>query len=580
MKNFSLPDLRRCLVAVLGFAGFFLVSCDSGVDISKAGYDNLLAPNSVPLPVGSIHLEMRDIVKSIGKSDSYDIDTTGGTIQIMVEDEVELEFQQHSFDLEHVDVFQINIPYLPAGVASPTIENGFEININDSENGFVEQIDSIILNRFTLTLNLITDEDISSLEIGTRLGNGCAYYVDDNGKRLHEVEGRFLSQGTHGGRLQYDNIMLIPTQSQNGKQNIPVTITLKKHAGTALPAQSVSIAYGIETIDYRVAYGLFPSVVLNRDAVVYPFDISFLNGLDFYDPRLSVSLKTNIGSFFKLNIDSIATYHDDDPEERTYALFKNGGSVADSRTTSENIDTRALYPGTWSDVVDFNYDRDNGATNLLFKNNDGKTPNHMELGYSVSSYRMDDGNPEPFFIVPGAKALVKIKTVIPLHFSEGSRKVFSDTLHVAFSGLPELNGVNLEKAVLQLKIANKLPVKVGFLLKKFLDSAGNEIQVRLSETDKNIEIPSPALNTDGTVDHAVIADPFIKRLNLNTDSYEDIRKVASIVYDLKINQDAGKQIFFQSNDSFDVKFGVYLHAEGLTFKDLGLDIDSLINKSK
>jgi hypothetical protein len=64
------------------------------------------------------------------------------------------------------------------------------------------------------------------------------------------------------------------------------------------------------------------------------------------------------------------------------------------------------------------------------------------------------------------KADVVVKTVISIHFSEGSRWLFADSLSVNFAAFPPLNdNIRLKKAILKLTFKNQLPVNVKFEIK-------------------------------------------------------------------------------------------------------------------
>jgi hypothetical protein len=492
--------------------------------------------------------------------------------------ESELDFRQSSFQIGNFSQITLPVPALPDHLPVALPSQIFKIELNPvEETGFVERIDSVILNRLEIKINY-TPAMPAGLKMKLRLGAGNYYHVDAGGRKTADVE--YVETG--GGYLQtisYDNILIKPEIDSENNHIMPIEVSFQT-TGEPLEGGMFDVKYSITALDMRVAYGVYPAATLvEHSGTLSMGDLSFLKGFNFYNPEVSFDVTSNFGAYFKVAIDSVAAYNSQTPWNKQYMLFKNGGSTADSKSDLIAFDKRALRPG---ESVFFpnikTYSREDGRVDLLLQSAGELMPDRIDYNLALLSYLKEDNHAEPFFVIPEAKAKVGMHVKIPLHFGEGSNMVYRDSIYYgSLSSLPPISDITLNEAMLRLTIRNGLPVRSKFLIKDFIDSLGNIIPNTFTQDELTLSIPSPAINAGGTVNTGTAITPYIYDLHLNDAKYETVRRAQKISIEVILDQENGRQICFQPSNNFEVKLGVYADIDGLTTKNVGLNLDSLIN---
>ncbi|MDR0810925.1 MAG: hypothetical protein LBN23_01420 [Paludibacter sp.] len=558
------------IVLLISVAALFN-ACDSGIDISKASTDELLLPSNLAAPVATLHVKVADFLHYFNSQDLFSIDTTGNSLVILFDTASEFFFRQSSFNIDNIAPLSVPIPHLSVDVPFVILSDVFNIDINLAEDiEFVETIDSIIIDHLELNFAYSPANDIPNFRVGLLLGNGNFYYVDNNGYKTADVEPKYIYTNGQEQKLVYDNILIKPTVAADNTHSLPIQIIFEITGETEIPENTYTVTYSFTNIQPRVAYGTYPAATLfaQHDTLELG-DLSFLKGFNFYNPQMSFDVESNFGAYFKIRIDSLYAFNTETPDEKVYLTF-----AGDSKTDDIDFTKRPLRPYETAYFPNIRtYNRENGKVHLLFQNQNRLMPDRLDYAYSIHAYKMaNEPYPEsPYFLIPEARAKVNIHVKIPLHFSEGSEMIYADSILLGnLSSLPEIDKIN--EALLRLTIRNGLPVKATFRIKDFIDSLGNVLPNTFAAEDIAFNIPTPALNANGTVNASVQIAPYVHNLHLNNASYETLRHTRHIAIEVIVNQEDGKQINFQPSNSFEVKAGIYIDFDGLINKDLNLNL--------
>jgi len=569
----------RSIIAFLICVFPLFNACDSGIDISKASVDDILLPGSIPLPLATLHLTVADFLQYFNDNDLFSIDTTGNTLTILVDTVFDFSFRPSSFNVNNFPPLEVAIPEI--NEPEPIFWDGeFELNINPVEEiGIVERIDSVIINNLEFNVTP-PNVNIPKLRVGLLLGNENFYHVDAAGRYVGDIETKYIYTNGTKQTIVFKNVLVKPTIDGDNNHALPVKFVFVAEDGVFIPANTYKIEYSITGIDLRVAYGALPpsATLFGQHETFNLGDLSFLKGFNFYNPQVSFDLTSNLGAYFKFIIDSISTYNSATPKDRERMLFKTAGSnEANSKSDTLLFDQRALHPDELVYYPNFRtYNRENGRVDLIFQNQNRLMPNRLDYSYSLRSYRKQvEDHPElPFFIVPEAKLKINLHVKVPLHFDSGSEVVYNNHIKLGdLSVLPSIENIKLNDAQLKFTFRNGLPASVNVRITEFIDTLGNVMTTGFTPDELQLTIPGAAVNADnGTVNTNVAINEVPWVLKLDKQKYEAVRQAKKMTLEVIVNRSDNKQINFQPSNFLEIKVDAYVDIEGLTTKDLGIDL--------
>jgi hypothetical protein len=333
-------------------------ACDSGIDLSKAPTDELLLPDNLALPVATLHIKVADFLYYFNNQDLFSIDTTGTSIAILFDTASEFYFRQSSFTVDNITPVSVPVPYLSISEPFKIESEVFNVELNPAEDiGFVETIDSIILNHLELNFACSPAGNISNFRVGLLLGNGNYYYVDENGRKTSDIDTQYVYINGQPQTLVYDNILIKPDIAADNTHLLPIKIAFEVMGEVEIPANTYTVTYSFTDIQPRVAYGTYPaSTLFAQHDTLELGDLSFMKGLKFYEPQITVSAESNFGAYFRIRIDSLSAYNDQAPDEKAYLTFANNSVTDDIDFTN-----RPLHPYEYAFFPNIRtYNRENG----------------------------------------------------------------------------------------------------------------------------------------------------------------------------------------------------------------------------
>jgi hypothetical protein len=362
------------------------------------------------------------------------------------------------------------------------------------------------------------------------------------------------------------NVKVFGLTQQEGEIGIPVSIKTyltASTAGTTIAAGSILSlqATNFQPLDYSIAYGLFkPTENLLNINEDFDFNINDLEGLlKFHDPRVHITVKSNVGSDMIFDLDYLKAY-------------KNGSTSGD--TARAEFEGSYAYsflargtatPHQWRETTE-TFDRDHGATYRLFASENGEMPDKLSYRYSIGLQqpRDDNGNLKPMFITPDAELQVYGRADIPMWLDEGSYYTYKDTLEDVGENIEDYlddldeNGFTLTALLIRLKLLNGLPVHAKCRI-EFLDALGNEISKQELGIQDSYEIEMPQVTADGTVispSEQIIVIGKKDKMNIDL-----IKSVKSIAFDIKLDgekENIQYKMHGRPDSSFRIDVGLYV----------------------
>lgn len=560
MKCFS----KKCIFAFT-ICCFSLISCVNDVDLSNVS-DEMQLDLTLVAPVGSAHVTLADI---LSRSETTDVDTTGGEIVILFKDTA-------LFDrYENVTLKALSSSHgydeLEYGGTSYTFNSGETLNDfvfldtistgTDNVNQLVERIDSVLINTLNLTVSVQTTNlnitNIDNFSVTLSFPAGAAFDSDGNPLAPLTLTSADVTSGTSKS-WNLSNVRLVNLDNEKG---IPYEIKINGTVGsgglTIDNTLQVDLSFSPVEFDYKAIYGKFKASVKGYSYDGYDFDFqeSANSKLKFYNPTVALSVRSNIGAQFNFHIDSVMGFRKATPSNKIYADFGGGNKSATIEMT-----TRSYVPGEWSQ---FEYlktlNRDFGGTHLLFLDS---VPERIEYGFS-STVKDESG---PMFLVPDAQIEVAIDGRLPLYLDAGSFYNYNDTItEVAKNVNNILNDsasnteIDLKKVSLVLKLTNAMPIDAEFTL-KFLDENGDEI---VTDIVKTYRVEAPPVDNEGKVANPQGVEPQIIIIELTKDQIDNVlRKTENIAYTINSEGESDNaKIHVTTKDYLKVVIGVA--AEGL-----------------
>jgi hypothetical protein len=276
--------------------------------------------------------------------------------------------------------------------------------------------------------------------------------------------------------------------------------------------------------------------------------------LRFSNPKVEITLMSNIGTYLSFQIDSIEAFAGNNSSiTPTYAWFNNHTT----NSFTDQFDAKPASPGKWVTKKLPAFDKNRGEINNLFANSN----NYDRLRYKFSAWinqTMVQNDPTPGFITKSQQIKVNIKTTIPFQLDKGSNIRHSDTipgLSNQLSSAFDINkNVTIDTAIIVLKIKNGLPVNTQLSL-NFLDSIGRHIQTSLIQ---NFLINSGQVDANGIVQNGKESDQIVL-IPVPKSQLAVLEKAKSVVFDFTITgENAESNIHFVKSNTLNIDAGLYL----------------------
>ena len=280
----------------------------------------------------------------------------------------------------------------------------------------------------------------------------------------------------------------------------------------------------------------------------------FRNGLlKFSDPKVDITLSSNIGTYLNFKLDYIKAFRNEDPTlVPVYAWFDNHTI----NSINEQLD-KPKSPGLWITKTLKTLDKDYGEMDHLFVNEIKSD----KIEYKLSSWidqSLAQKDPTKIFITPDARIKVNIRTTIPFQLNEGSYYDYIDTVSTnVFKFIDNYAVDRIDTVAIVMKIKNGLPVTTQLSL-NFLDSNGIEIKTGFEKTHI---ILSGKVDMSGIVQFGNETNQTFL-IPVTNNELSELRRTNSIVYTLSFEgESAGSNIHFNTINTFDMKLGLYLKGD-------------------
>lgn len=528
---------------ILGVIALILFSC---TDVNLTNISNeVKIQESLVIPVGEGTISISDLLAKMNLQNQISLDAD--TINFVTELNKEYVFNDINL-LKNITAKNISFPIPAASVAPNTAiplvgGNDFSIDLALDPNSTTSRFDSVKIatTSFAITLSvadikvLSNNSPILPSDLKLTLVFPKMHYYNSTAPITKDVT--FNQFGQSSPVVISDFIL-----KSGGLTGVPFQVQFKTGNRDLIVGSSakIDLNLNISQLNYTVAYGKFQPNTSVATNLKIPLDMLSLLpvGLRFANPKASINLQSNIGSYLRFNILSVKAFSKDGLNTKQ-ALF-NG-----SPTATEVIDMKPT-PGLFISKNLRTLDNVYGTTDQLFDTS--VKLDTLEYKFSLQTDdALNNGSPSPEFIIPGMKMKANVKIKIPFYLKSGSNISLNDTVRNLSATLK-----NIENATLVLKITNGLPVKVTYSM-QFLDAAKKVI----SSTINN---GSYVINS-GTVDSKGIvtaATETTLNIDLTTEQMAQIQNANSMVYTLKVaGQDATSAIQFTKTNFFKLKLGVF-----------------------
>jgi len=550
MKSSASHFLVAIFLSVL-----ILPSCMNDVDLTNIS-DKVQWNGSLAVPVGEAALTLEDLLAQL---DSQNILITEGQ-EILYQDSDSIDFKFREIDLAKysqslVKSFNVSpvVITIPTNTTFPSLisEENIDLGLNNSPSD--ERVDSAVIYSANLSVKVnvenINNINPDSLKLTLEFPTDKVHAKNGSPIKIEFTPGTF----NHPENVTIRDFVINTSGNATG---IPVTLKLDITTGsspvTVGPSSLVGVELKFTGFNFKVAYGFFTPAVIATKTLTQDLDLpSFTDDGSFLfaNPKAFLTVRSNIGAYLKFNVDYVKAYPKSNPSQVVYASF-NG-----SRSISESLDNKPTVPGLWVTKRLRTLNKDYGATDSLF-NNENK-PDVLEYKYSAS---IDESKSDltPDFITPDGTIKVYYKIQIPLYLKPGSYYEFKDTIPDAGEDINSaLEDVEVNSGSIFLTVSNGLPVK-GKLTLVLKDSLGRDISTTFT---KEYDIDAPQVDSEGYVVESVITPQKIE-IALNNDQLNDFKRSKDIVYKFRIDsKDANSFIHFKKSDTFKVKLGLFVNGK-------------------
>ena len=533
--------LYKLTIRLLCLSFLMLISCKT--DLTNLSTDINLQ-QSLAIPVGEATISINDL---LSKLDVPSVSTNADTINFVTEFNYNYSFATPSlFSSTQQKNSTLSLPPVTIGANTslPNLGNQF-IELGLDPTSTTNRFDSVKVSSLSFYLTI---KDITNIVVA---GTGLGISPSDLKVTLIFPKIRYSSNGQVVSKditlTQFNQA--IPVDLNNivvntvGETGVPFQVVFKTGSRnlTIGLGGSISSIVQINKFDYQVAYGRFQPTTSSPTTIKMPLDIlsSLPSGLSFANPKATITITHNIGSYLTYNILGIKAFSKDHSTTRQ-ALF-NGNP-----TSTENLTLKPTFPGNDVTQAMKTLDKNYGTTDQLFDTS--VKLDTLEYKFQVQSNdALNNANP-PSFIIPGMKVGANVKIQIPMFFKAGSNISISDTISKIDGFLNKISS-----AALVLTVTNSLPVKIALKM-KFMNAANSVIQIP-SINDPIYTINSAQINNLGVVTAPTVSN---LRIELTAAQTAQLNDAKSMIFTVNISgQDASKTIQFTKNNYFKLKLGVF-----------------------
>ncbi len=499
--------MKNLFKTLLCLSALALFSCRANVDLANIDDPTVKLGFGAALPVGEMSARLGDFLQ--GDISDMLLVSEDGVLSIY--DSVQMEVTLDNVDMaEYFEPASARLvvgdllpDWLPVGYG-PLIGNGEPIimtcpiglslgGINQS--GSSERIDSAVINvaLFNAMISIenmdgMTFDKIESVELilpdEFERAEGNTISIDLDGKGYGQQIPVVMDNFTLN--LVRDPNQPLSTENAIDSVTLMLRFTLSLENGETIMIQTSSafdFSFAVSTFDYAAVFGNFDTSDLETSETM---DIDFSEMLPiwdrigsfkmpFADPRIDLSVTTNIGAPMAIHIDKISTT-DRNTGEKKYADF-NG-----SRST-EMIFTNLVMPNDPYDAEktnDFHLSKDpaEGHIDNLF------TVEPQKLEFAYNAYIRNTPDYPQLRLTKGAHVGVTAEMTMPFEFNKGLNLAYSDTLKDVsissmsidslLSGAEMVDSLNVRVLKLVIVATNSMPFNVELELKA-LDEGGNKV---------------------------------------------------------------------------------------------------------
>jgi len=563
MKKLSLIKYLSLLLV----SSTILTSCMNDIDLLNISKE-IKIDESLVLPIGEANMSLDEILANqdlMAKIDSQGLFLSQG-IEILFQDTSKVSFKFREINLAGSTQTLLKSLYVspfgdfvfPPNTSIPTLTSSDNINLGINSNPNVERIDSVKIGSATLSIKItVTDLAINPSDLKLTLS------FPENRLRMRDGSSNTIrfSPKVFGqiDDVPITNFVMI---TSGDASELPLQMNLDFKSGSQPlkvgPTSKIDVQLKFNKLDYEVAYGFFQPAILASSTIQTPIELSSsVSGrvLKFANPTLTVTATSNIGTYLSFKVDYVKAFVKEDPTQESKASFKGNDFIIYDFS-------KPKAPGlTVTKVMKF--DKDNGATYRLFEKD--IKPNMLE--YKFSALVNEDSishDPTPNYITPDGRIDADLIIEIPFQLNAGSNFELNDTIeNVGKNIKSKLEDIDVETAVLVLKISNGLPVKAKLTL-VLLDSLGATIN---SSIKKDYEINSPAVDNEGLVTSNGITPQTIQ-IDLTKSQVEDLKSSKNVAYLVRLEgKDSTSKIHLTKMNTFGVKLGIFV--KGSVMKNLG-----------
>jgi hypothetical protein len=473
--------MKRKLVlfysTLVGLICFNLTSCVD-IDLTNVSKD-VQINESLVVPVGAATLSVGDLVKMLNLQGQVAPDAD--TLNFIKEFDEDYLFADFNL-LANASEKDLSLPFPTAVVEANTSlsipgGNQFQIEMGLDPNSTSNRADSAAISLMNVGVNVLAADiaradntPVTPSDLKFTLVFPKMHYTGNYSQISKDFTPYQFGQFSP---LELTNFVV----NTVGMTGLPFEVLFKTGSNSLRFGANarIDLKFKINNMTYTVIYGKFNPQVLGSTSKTIPLDV--LNdiplGIRFANPKLSIRLHSNFGSYMIFNILSIKAFNKDQSIVKT-AMF--GGS----QTAVEVVDVKPDIPGSFVDKTLRTLDKNYGSTDILLD------PDlHLDtLQYKFSLLTDDALNSTsntPGFIIPGMKITTKYLIEIPFYLKAGSYYSISDTIPNLTLPLDVIN-----EATLVLNITNSLPLKLTYQM-KFMDASNTLINTAFNDITYTIK---------------------------------------------------------------------------------------------
>ncbi len=499
------------------------------------------------MPIGEANVSIIELLDKLDPNKL--IKTVGDSIYFQVEDSMEYGFEEFNMlksALPFSKTFPLTAVVIPAGNGLFTVASSNEyIDLKLDPNSTSTRIDSSKISSAIITIKIAVTNLPTLSPSNLKLTLNFPKMFTKFGGVTNQVSPP-ITTPTFG---QSSDILISEFTMDNvSETGTPIGIKLEVKQGaspiTISATSNIMVDISFKKIDFKALYGKFELNSKGSTLLTIPLQMlsTLPNGFHFADPKVELSVLSNIGFPLKFNIDYIRAYAKSNPSDYLSAVFIDG--------TNSKVETINKSPKPGQYIVNklAQVNSTNGRTDLLFI----KDPKPDNLDYKFSLQNVSD--PTPSFIIPGMKLKANYKVQIPLQLKAGSQfELLNDTIQEAGKMITKL-----EKGSFFLNITNGIPGKITFSM-KFLNSAG--VPIVASINDSTYKIIPPKVKANGLIDKSELSKLQLIEVKLSESDIVKLKDAKNMVFTLlldgKDENNANKLIYFDKSNFFKVKLGLF-----------------------